>query len=53
MGKQFLLACLGWHEPQNCNYPIQEDNQIISVTRNSSHNKKLPITRSDDFLWQV
>ena len=37
---------LGWHEPQNCNYLIQEDNQIISVTRNSSCNKKLPITRS-------
>jgi hypothetical protein len=44
---------LGWYEPQNCNYPTQKDNQIISVTRNSSHNKKLPVTRSEDFLWQA
>ena len=41
--------CLGWYEPQNCNYPTQEDNRITSVTRNSSRNKKLPKTRSDDF----
>ena len=44
---------LGWYEPQNCNYSTQEENQIISVARNSSCNKKMPVTRSDDFLWQV
>jgi N-glycosylase/DNA lyase len=44
---------LGWYEPQNCNNPTHVDNQIISVTRNSSRNKKLPVTRSDDFLWQA
>jgi hypothetical protein len=27
----------------------KEDNQIITVTRNSSDDKKLPVTRSDDF----
>jgi hypothetical protein len=35
---------LGWYELQNCNYPAQEGNQIISVTRNSSRNKKPPVT---------
>jgi hypothetical protein len=44
---------LGWYELQNCNYSTQDDNQIISVTRNSSRNKKLPVTRSNDFLWQA
>jgi hypothetical protein len=44
---------LGWYELQNCNHPAQEENQVISITRNSSRNKKLPVTRSDDFLWQV
>jgi hypothetical protein len=40
---------LGWYEPENCNHHIQEDNQIISVSRNSSRSKKLPVTRSNDF----
>jgi hypothetical protein len=44
---------LGWYEPQNCKYPTHEDNHIIPTTRNSSHNKNLPVTRSDDFLWQA
>ena len=44
---------LGWYEPQNCDYQTQEDNQIISVTRNSSRNKKLPVTRSDDFYGML
>ena len=44
---------LGWYEPQNSNHLTQENNQILSLTRNSSRNKKIPVTRSDDFLWQV
>jgi len=39
---------LSWYKLQNYNYPAQEDNQIIAITRNSS-NKRLPVTRSDDF----
>jgi hypothetical protein len=42
---------LGWYEPLNYNYLDQEENKIISVTRNSSRNKKLPVTRLEDFLW--
>ena len=44
---------LSWYELQNSNYPAQKDNQIISITRNSSRNKRLPVTRSDDFLWKA
>ena len=44
---------LSWYKLQNSNYPAQEDNQIISITRNSSHNKRLPVTRSDDLLWKA
>jgi lysophospholipase L1-like esterase len=44
---------LSWYELQNCNYPAQETNQIISITRNSSCNKRLPVTRSEDFLWKA
>jgi len=41
---------LGWYEPLNYNYLDQEENKI-SFTRNSRLNKKLPVTRSEDFLW--
>jgi len=44
---------LSWNELQNSNYSAQEDNQITSTTRNSSRNKRLPVTRSDDFLWKA
>ena len=45
---------LGWHD-------VIQDNKItncagdqeISLIRNSSRNKRTPITRSDDFLWQI
>ena len=44
---------LSWYKIQNIKYPAQEDNQIISITRNSSCNKRLPVTRSGDFLWKA
>jgi lysophospholipase L1-like esterase len=44
---------LSWYELQKCNHPAQEANSIISITRNSSRNKRLPVTRSDDFLWKA
>jgi hypothetical protein len=51
--KKYPPISLGWYEPQNYNFPTQEDNKKNSVTRNSSRNKRMPVTRSDDFLWQV
>jgi hypothetical protein len=30
---------------------LTDDNQNTKSNRNSTHNKKLPITRSDNFLW--
>jgi len=44
---------LSWYKLQNYKYLAQEDNQIISITRNSSRNMRLPVTRSDDFLWKA
>jgi hypothetical protein len=41
---------LGWYEIQDCNYSAHDDNQVKSLTRNSSRNKKLPVMRSNDFL---
>ena len=45
---------LGWHnEIQDNNIPICEENQVKLSIRNSSRNKKIPITRSNDFLWKI
>jgi lysophospholipase L1-like esterase len=44
---------LGWYELQSCNCLVQEDNQKTLSTRNSSRNKRLPVTRTDDFLWKA
>jgi lysophospholipase L1-like esterase len=45
---------LGWHnEIQDNNISICEGNQEKLLIRNSSRNKKIPITRSNDFLWQI
>jgi hypothetical protein len=52
--KTSVPIILGCHnEIQDNNIPICEGNQVKLSIRNSSHNKKLPITRSDDFLWQI
>jgi len=51
--KIYLPISLGWYEPQNFNHLTQGNNEILSLTGNSSRNKKIPMTRSDDFLWQV
>ena len=45
---------LGWHNViQDNNILICAEDQKISLTRNSSRNKRTPITRSNDFLWQI
>ena len=36
---------------QDNNIPTCEANQMKLPNRNSSRNRKLPITRSNDFLW--
>jgi len=50
--KKSLPIGLNWHKLKNSNYPPQKDNQIISITRNSSRNKRLPVTRSHDFFME-
>lgn len=45
---------LGWHNEIQYNINlIGVGNQVKVPSRNSSHNKKIPITRSNDFLWQI
>jgi len=38
---------LGWQD----NNLTCDGNQVLTSNRNSSRNRKLPVTRSDDFLW--
>ena len=42
---------LGWHEIQDDNNLTSDENQVLTSNRNSSRNRKLPVTRSNDFLW--
>jgi len=52
--KTSVPIILGWHnEIQDNNIPICVGNQVKFSIRNSSHNKKIPITRANDFLWQI
>jgi len=44
---------LRWHETQNDNNQTCDVNQIKPYNRNSIHNRKIPVTRSNDFLWQI
>jgi hypothetical protein len=44
---------LGWHEAQGDNNLTCDRNQVKTSDRNSSCNRKIPITRSKDFLWQI
>ena len=45
---------LGWpNEIQDDNNLICEVNQVKLPNKNSSRKKKIPITRSNDFLWQI
>ena len=45
---------LGWHNEIQYNIKLKGvGNQVKVPNRNSSHNKKIPITTSIDFLWQI
>jgi len=48
--KRKNLACipLAWHKPTE---RLQDENQVKNVMRNSSRLRKIPVTRSDNFLW--
>ena len=41
------------HKLHYDNYLTRDINQIHTSGRNLSHNRRLPITRSNDFLWQM
>ena len=43
---------LGWYDTQASNLN-DEGNQIRISNRNSNHINRLPVTRSNDFLWQI
>jgi len=42
---------LRWHETQDDNNQTCDVNQVKPSNRNSIHNRKIPVTRSNDFLW--
>jgi len=44
---------LRWHETQNDNNQTCDGNQVKTSNRNSIRNRKTPVTRSNDFLWQI
>ena len=44
---------LGWHEIQDNNNLTCDGHQVLTSNRNSSRNRKLPVTRSNDFLWKI
>ena len=46
-----LTIPLGWYEPNNDVKPLSNTTQTKSLNRNSNRSKKLPVTRTNDFLW--
>jgi len=44
---------LRWHGTQNDNNQTCDVNQVKPSNRNSIRNRKIPVTRSNDFLWQI
>jgi len=44
---------LRWHKTQNDNNQTCDVNQVKPSNRNSIHNRKIPVTRWNDFLWQI
>jgi len=41
------------HKLHYDHYLTRDINQIHTSGRNLSHNRRLPVTRSNDFLWQM
>ena len=44
---------LGWHETQDNNNLTCDGIPVKIPNRNSSRSRKIPVTRSQDFLWQI
>jgi len=44
---------LRWHETQNDNNQTCDVYQVKPFKRNSIRNRKIPVTRLNDFLWQI
>jgi len=44
---------LGWHEKQGNKDTACDENQVPTYKMNRSRNRKPPVTRSKDFLWQL
>jgi hypothetical protein len=42
---------LHWHDLNIENQNNMDINETKIVNRNSGHNRKIPVTRTDDFLW--
>jgi hypothetical protein len=42
---------LNWYDPSMDNQNNMKINAAINVNRNSGRNRKIPVTRTDDFLW--
>ena len=42
---------LGWYEPNNDVKPLSDTMQTKSLNRNSNGSKKMPVTRTNNFLW--
>jgi len=51
--EQKTSIILGWHETQDDNSQTCDENQVKPSNRNSIHNRKIPVTRSNDFLCQI
>ena len=52
--KRILLPIsLGWYETDEDNNLHCTLEQVNTCNRNSSHNRKMPVTRSNDFLWLI
>ena len=44
---------LGWHEKQEDKSITCDGNQVLTSNMNLSRKRKPPVTRSEDFLWQI
>jgi len=42
---------LNWYDPSTDNQNNMKINAATNVNRNSGRNRKVPVTRTDDFLW--
>ena len=51
--KSSFPIILRWHETQHDNNRTCDVNQVKPSNRNTIRNRKIPVTRSNDFLWHI